>query len=87
MYVSKLLSKWKSICWDKQGNSLKKKEVTTDILIRKLNNRDRPIWSYLLKGCFLEDMNFTDLGSDNGSSVTSIVLSYDYFEEPFSDFR
>jgi len=57
--------------------------VKINILLNRMDRQDNVIWSYMLRGCFLEEYDPAggELGADSGNVLPSLTISYDYFLE------
>lgn len=50
------------------------------VTLTALNNTDQGYWQYQVFGCWLQDSDFGEFGSDSSDILRpSLILSYDYF--------
>jgi hypothetical protein len=85
--VSQFVRDWREACWQTDngstGISHSQKDVEARIKIMRLDNRDNPIWQYILYGCFLE--TFEPGGPLDGATPEplkpAITVSFDYFND------
>ena len=83
--VSTFLKSWRDALWDPDtGVQMPLSAVQGDVIITRLDNQDNEIWTYDLKGCYLEDYDPTggELGADASEVLRpTITLYYDTFED------
>jgi len=80
-YISTGILLWRNACQEMiTGIQQSNEVVKANILLNRLDRQDNIIWSYLLRGCFLEDYDPVggELNSDTGLITPSMTLSYDY---------
>ena len=83
--ISNMLSQWRELCWQtKTGIEGERNAVEGTLLLTRMNRQNRPIWTYELIGCFLEDYDPTgsQLDGESGDILRpTLTLSYDYFND------
>jgi hypothetical protein len=86
MVVSKFMSAWSGICWNKgKATQLTKSEVSAKILLTRFDRQLKPIVAYDIWGCFLEDSSSGgDLGSEESEVFRpTLTISYDYYNKTY----
>lgn len=83
--ISGFLKAWKEICYrTTSGHQWPKEYTDATVQILRLNRQLRPIWEYILVGCFCEDAQLGTLdGSSSEAMKPNMTMSYDYFVEGY----
>lgn len=66
---------------DRTGTSVLKSDLEALIQIQRLDNEDNAIYQYTLHGCFLEDYDLGQMGTDSDVMRPTMTLSYDFFTQ------
>lgn len=80
--IHSFFTQWHRAIWNPNtGASSFKSEYEGSFIIFRLDNKDKPIWSYKLKGVFLTNATVPQLTSNSGNMSIGCTFSYDDFEE------
>ena len=82
--ISEFIRLWREICYETgTGYQTKRSDASATVLLNRMDRQDHIIWSYELRGVFLED--YDPGGQLQGSSAEAlkptITLSYDKFTD------
>jgi len=77
-----LLKGWRELIWGtRSGKALSKENVEATILLQRLDNENKAVWQYLLKGVVLNNPNFGNLDSSSEVMRPSVTFDYDFFTD------
>lgn len=81
--IHKAVRNWQQIQWsDNAGvqSTVVPKDRQATVRLIALNNMDQQYWSYSIIGCWLQDSDFGEFGSDASDIIRpSLTLQYDYY--------
>lgn len=83
----KAVRNWHMMQWSDDGQTVYGRMSSNNPLDRQaiitltaLNNTDQSYWQYLVYGCWLQDSDFGEYGSDSSDIIRpSLTLNYDFF--------
>lgn len=78
------VKQWREALWaTKTGiSAAPKNQLQGEIILRQLDNQDKGVWEYVLRGVYIESYDFGSLdGSASDSQKPTVTFSYDYFED------
>ena len=79
--VMNFFDEWIKLYKDIEGKSTTKANITATVKIKKLDNEDNVIRTYIVYNCIPEDVEFGELSEEGGEPVSpTLTMGYDWYE-------